>query len=149
MNSSPFPFSALPKYSVSPVSQGPLRLRETIFWDAAAKNGPSILAWRSPSLFFKVPQKEKDLEFIHQEKGTMTMTNVSPDYQIYIASLSDYNAGILHGEWINLEGLSVDDIQDKINAILKASPIAKKYGEPAEEWAIHDFELGGIRYFRV
>ena len=75
----------------------------------------------------------------------MTMTSVSPDYQIYIASLSDYNAGILHGEWINLEGLSVDDIYDRINEILKASPTAKKYGEPAEEWAIHDFELGGIR----
>ena len=75
----------------------------------------------------------------------MTMTNVSPDYQIYIASLSDYNAGILHGEWVGLEGLSVDDIHDKINAILKTSPTAKKWGEPAEIWAIHDYELGGIR----
>ena len=30
----------------------------------------------------------------------------SETYQIYIASLSDYNAGILHGEWIELEGLT-------------------------------------------
>ena len=39
----------------------------------------------------------------------------------------------------------MDDIQDEINEILKASPYAKKYGEPAEEYGLHDFELGGIR----
>ena len=72
------------------------------------------------------------------------MTKISPDYQIYIASLSDYNAGILHGAWVNLEGLSVDDIHDKINDILHSSPAAEKYGEAAEDWAIHDYELGGI-----
>ncbi len=67
-------------------------------------------------------------------------------YRIYIASLSDYNAGILHGAWIDLTGLTIDDIQDGINEILEASPpYAKKYGEPSEEYAIHDFELGGIR----
>ena len=76
---------------------------------------------------------------------TKKITSVADTYQIYIASLSDYNAGILHGEWIELEGLSVDDIQGRINEILSASPIAKKYGEPSEEWAIHDFELGGIQ----
>ena len=74
----------------------------------------------------------------------MTMTKTLPDYQIYIASLLDYNAGILHGASVNLEGLSVDDIHDKINDILHSSPTAKKYGEAAEDWAIHDYELGGI-----
>ena len=69
----------------------------------------------------------------------------SETYQIYIASLSDYNAGILHGEWINLESLTTDDIRDRINEILASSPYAKKYGEPSEEFSIHDFELGGIR----
>ena len=73
------------------------------------------------------------------------MKTVSPDYQIYVASLSDYNAGILHGKWIIVECATVDDIRDDINEILAISPIAKKYGEPAEEYAIHDFELGGIR----
>jgi antirestriction protein len=66
-------------------------------------------------------------------------------YQIYIASLSDYNAGILHGKWINVEGLTVDDIQKEINEILAASPYTAKYGDMAEEWAIHDYELGGIK----
>ena len=72
--------------------------------------------------------------------------NTSTDtYQIYVASLSDYNAGILHGKWITLEGLSKDEIQEEINQILRTSPYTKQYGEVAEEWAVHDFELGGIR----
>ena len=75
---------------------------------------------------------------------TKKIKSTTDTYQIYIASLSDYNAGILHGEWVNVEGLSVEDIQDKINEILAASPYAKKYGEPAEEYGIHDHELGGI-----
>lgn len=75
-----------------------------------------------------------------KQKNTSTDT-----YQIYVASLSDYNAGILHGKWIDLEGLSQDDLQEEINQILESSPYAKQYGEVAEEWAIHDFELGGIR----
>ena len=76
----------------------------------------------------------------------MTNQNTSKEtYQIYVASLSDYNAGILHGKWIELNGLTVDEIRDEINAMLEASPYAKKYGEPSEEFALHDFELGGIR----
>ncbi len=65
-------------------------------------------------------------------------------YQIYVASLSDYNAGILHGKWIDLDGLSADEIQEEINQILESSPYAKQYDEVVEEHAIHDFELGGI-----
>ena len=77
----------------------------------------------------------------------MTNTeNTSTDtYQIYVASLSDYNAGILHGKWIELDGLTTDDIQEEINQMLQSSPYAKQYDEVAEEYAIHDFELGGIR----
>ena len=72
--------------------------------------------------------------------------NTSSDtYQIYVASLSDYNAGIIHGKWIKLEGLSKDEIQEEINQILQTSPYAKQYNEIAEEWAIHDFELDQIR----
>jgi antirestriction protein len=60
--------------------------------------------------------------------------------KIYVASLSDYNAGRLHGVWIDVDGLDVDDIQDEVNKMLAASR------EPvAEEWAIHDHEgLGDI-----
>jgi len=55
--------------------------------------------------------------------------------KVYIACLASYNAGILHGEWIDLED---EDIAEQINAMLKASPI-----EDAEEWALHDHEYCG------
>ena len=60
--------------------------------------------------------------------------------RIYVASLSDYNAGFLHGEWIDLEGHDMDSLHETIKAILAKSPAMKLYGDPAEEWAIHDFE---------
>lgn len=85
--------------------------------------------------------------------------------RIYVASLADYNAGNLHGVWI--EDLSdVDAIQGEINTMLRASKhpnvqvdclecdgIATQPGASvcgpcngsgkvpsAEEWAVHDHE---------
>jgi antirestriction protein len=55
--------------------------------------------------------------------------------RIYVASLADYNAGRLHGVWIDCDGKSGDDIQTEVSTMLAASK------EPvAEEWAIHDHE---------
>jgi antirestriction protein len=62
------------------------------------------------------------------------------DLRIYVASLSDYNAGILHGVWIDIDGKDADAIQEEVNKMLAESPAAKKYGDVAEEWAIHDYE---------
>lgn len=78
-------------------------------------------------------------------KVTETKQNIKDfkmeDFKIYVASLSDYNAGILHGIWIDFNNLtSAEDIQTQVNNMLKESPILKKLGEPAEEWAIHDYE---------
>ena len=54
--------------------------------------------------------------------------------RIYVASLSDYNAGRLHGTWINADQ-DLDDINHDVQAMLNRSP------KPiAEEWAIHDYE---------
>lgn len=54
--------------------------------------------------------------------------------RIYVASLSDYNAGRLHGRWIDASQ-EADAIRAEIQAMLAESP------EPiAEEWAIHDHE---------
>lgn len=66
--------------------------------------------------------------------------------RIYVASLSDYNAGLLHGVWIDFATcLNVDEVWGAINTMLSASPTAKREGFPAEEWAIHDYEgFGGI-----
>lgn len=61
------------------------------------------------------------------------MTPLHP--RIYVASLADYNAGRLHGCWIDLADPNLDDVVAQINAMLMTSR------EPlAEEYAIHDYE---------
>ena len=65
-----------------------------------------------------------------------TATDYTTECRIYVASLSDYNAGRLHGVWIDLdECTDYGDIWDAINAML-----AKSTEVGAEEWAIHDYE---------
>ena len=56
-------------------------------------------------------------------------------YRIYVACLAAYNNGILHGKWIDAN--DADKMEEETQAMLEASPI-----ENAEEWAIHDYELG-------
>jgi antirestriction protein len=60
--------------------------------------------------------------------------------RIYVACLAAYNAGRLHGEWIDADQ-PVDDIWTEVKAMLAKSP------EPcAEEWAIHDYDgFGPLR----
>ena len=61
--------------------------------------------------------------------------------EIYVASLSDYNAGVLHGKWFNLDNYTdAEDLEnDIVKHVLETSPTAKEEGCPAEEWAIHDY----------
>jgi len=54
--------------------------------------------------------------------------------RIYVASLSDYNAGILHGDWLAAEQ-EPEELQQAVNLMLERSPTAG-----AEEFAIHDYE---------
>jgi antirestriction protein len=62
------------------------------------------------------------------------MTTQIDTIRIYVASLADYNAGRLHGVWIDATQ-DAYDIQAEVNKMLAASK------EPiAEEWAIHDYE---------
>lgn len=63
-----------------------------------------------------------------------------PSPRIYVACLAAYNAGRLHGRWIDADQ-PVEGIYDDVQAMLAASP------EPAaEEWAIHDYEgFGALR----
>jgi antirestriction protein len=60
--------------------------------------------------------------------------------RIYVACLASYNAGILHGAWIDADQ-SADEIHAAVHEMLVASP------QPgAEEWAIHDYEgFGPLR----
>lgn len=60
--------------------------------------------------------------------------------RIYVASLSDYNAGRLHGAWI--PAIDADEARDLVEAMLRAS---RQPG--AEEFATHDFE--GVGSYRV
>ncbi len=57
--------------------------------------------------------------------------------RIYVASLSDYNAGRLHGTWIDATQ-DVADIGQQIAEMLARSPHAG-----AEEYAIHDYDNFG------
>jgi antirestriction protein len=64
-------------------------------------------------------------------------TEPRPSPAIYVASLADYNNGVLHGAWIDA-AREAEAIQADIDAILASSR------EPnAEEWAIHDYEQFG------
>lgn len=54
--------------------------------------------------------------------------------RVYVASLSDYNDGRLHGCWIDATQ-DAETIQAEVNAMLHRSPMPD-----AEEWAIHDYE---------
>lgn len=63
-----------------------------------------------------------------------------PSPRIYVAHLSDYNAGYLHGVWIDATN-DVEDIQASITQMLVAG-----HDPNGEEWAIHDYEgFCGIR----
>lgn len=54
--------------------------------------------------------------------------------RIYVASLSDYNDGRLHGTWLDADA-DPDELADGIHAMLARSAMPG-----AEEWAIHDHE---------
>lgn len=61
--------------------------------------------------------------------------------RIYVASLSDYNAGVLHGTWIDA-AQDLDTVYDSVNEMLRRSPTDRQ----AEELAVHDYEgFGALR----
>lgn len=65
--------------------------------------------------------------------------------RIWVASLSDYNHGNMHGAWIDAAQEEAE-LQADIHAMLAASPLSVQTGEPAEEWAIHDYDgFGRLR----
>lgn len=81
-------------------------------------------------------QHERDPQQHESERSHEAEPRDGP--RIYVASLSDYNAGILHGRWIAAEDLEA--MQEQIGEMLRASPTTVRDGDKAEEWAIHDFE---------
>lgn len=55
--------------------------------------------------------------------------------RIYVACLASYNNGVLHGRWIDCDGMTADDLQEEVNEMLQESNVPN-----AEEYAIHDHE---------
>ncbi len=53
--------------------------------------------------------------------------------RLYVACLAAYNAGLLHGRWIDVT--TPDELWAQVSAMLRESPV-----EGAEEHAIHDYE---------
>lgn len=75
-----------------------------------------------------VPQTSPEIEATPEQQRE----SLAP--RVYVASLSDYNAGRLHGQWIDA-AQEPEEIHADIASMLSESR------EPgAEEWAIHDFE---------
>ena len=65
------------------------------------------------------------------------------DRKIWVGCLASYNAGDLHGEWIDVDG-DLESLSEAVQAILKSSPSPN-----AEEWHICDHEgFGGIEITR-
>jgi antirestriction protein len=63
-----------------------------------------------------------------------------PAPQVYVASLSDYNDGRLHGAWVNATQ-EPDGLHEDVTTMLARSPMPG-----AEEFAIHDYEgFGPLR----
>lgn len=76
-------------------------------------------------------------EHDHEQGGEQDKTPEKDERslpRVYVASLADYNAGHLHGEWIDLDA-DADDLHQRVQAMLGRSP-----EQVAEEWAIHDYE---------
>ena len=81
------------------------------------------------------------------DKQNLTYSSDDPvnflEPKIYVACLAAYNAGYLHGIWIDTNQ-SLDVILSEIKTMLSGSPIHN-----AEEWAIHDYEdFGSISFDR-
>ena len=64
---------------------------------------------------------------------------MSDSPSIWVGSWADYNAGILHGRWIDA-ARDEDELAADVAALLADSPTARQTGLPAEDWGIFDFE---------
>jgi len=68
---------------------------------------------------------------MEQNNNEVKHTTETP--RIYVASLADYNAGRLHGRWVDADQ-PAETIHEQIAQMLAESK------EPGGDWAIHDYE---------
>ena len=85
---------------------------------------------------------EQQAQTPNEERHDTWPENDNPKLEprIYVASLSDYNAGRLHGIWLDA-AQEPEELRDQVAEMLATSK------EPiAEEWAIHGYEgFTGLR----
>lgn len=75
-----------------------------------------------------------------QQSGSQPEQTPKAGPKVYVASLSDYNAGLLHGAWLSAD-VGQEELAVGIQSMLAASPTPD-----AEEFGIFDFEgFGPIR----
>lgn len=89
---------------------------------------------------------DADAADINEQGQVESAERLRPTPSIWVGSLSDYNNGVLHGEWLDA-AREEDDIQADIAAMLARSPTTARTGEPAEEWGIFDYE--GFNQLRI
>ena len=68
---------------------------------------------------------------------SLKLEDIAETPRIYVASLADYNAGRLHGCWIDANQ-TADAIREEI-----AQMLAESKESVAEDYAIHDYEFFG------
>jgi len=87
------------------------------------------------------PEPEPLMPSVEADPTNDRITLEAPSHDppmVYVASLSDYTNGILHGRWVDMTN-ELDEIDSQVSEMLEHSPTAEQYGEPAEEMAIHDY----------
>lgn len=80
------------------------------------------------------PGRQEDHHEMHEHEQ-------QPNPRIYVASLADYNNGILHGTWLDATQ-DAHELQTQLDAMLAKSPTGF-----ADEFAVHDYE--GFGEYRV
>jgi len=71
--------------------------------------------------------------------GVQRIEKLQPQPAIWACSLADYNAGLLHGVWLDADQEPAE-LRDAVAGMLAASPTNPK----AEEWAIFEYEGFGV-----
>jgi len=63
-----------------------------------------------------------------------TDTTLDDSPAIWVGSLHAYSCGRLHGRWIKLDGMDIDELWEQVNEIVRTG------GNPGGDWAIMDYD---------
>ena len=88
-----------------------------------------------------VPEQEQsdEAQQAPEAEQTAETDSLSDPPRIWVGSLSDYNNGVLHGEWIDATQDEAE-VYEQIAEMLAASPTTARYGDLAEEYGIFDHD---------